>query len=398
MFYYIDQACTPSFPSGLVKTKSDFIVRSVETGSERWMLVVAVIGVDAYPFLAFSDLICHLEDTGMDVLFSGCNVLSDSKETQLGSRNQQASPSAGKNTRIVLVPCWAWKCILTAISDGEDISKVPGCHLLWQMSSQWDSKKLLQRLVFHELTAYLSVFNLLLTQWIMAILSKGYKPDNFEPHNSLKLSFTNFWGLCSNSVEYESFLESNSPDVLTLCETKLGWLNWFWQFLCEGWFFVLSINPSANAFVFGDFNIHHKDWLTYSGGIDRHGELCYIFSISNNFTQIVNFPTRIPDCDSHSPALLDLFLSSYASICSAMASPRLENWSWFCLSFHWLSSKLKTGCLFHCVAYDYILADWHGLCDHLKDVPREDIFKLSATAASEFVSGSVWNWCIYPSS
>ena len=296
------------------------------------------------------------------------------------------------------MPCWAWKCILTAISDGEDISKVPGCHLLWQMSSQWDSKKLLQRLVFHELTAYLSVFNLLLTQWIMAILSKGYKPDNFEPHNSLKLSFTNFWGLCSNSVEYESFLESNSPDVLTLCETKLGWLNWFWQFLCEGWFFVLSINPSANAFVFGDFNIHHKDWLTYSGGIDRHGELCYIFSISNNFTQIVNFPTRIPDCDSHSPALLDLFLSSYASICSAMASPRLENWSWFCLSFHWLSSKLKTGCLFHCVAYDYILADWHGLCDHLKDVPREDIFKLSATAASEFVSGSVWNWCIYPSS
>ena len=28
---------------------------------------------------------------------------------------------------------------------------------------------------------------------------------------------------------------------------------------------VLSINPSANVFVFGDFNIHHKDWLTYSG-------------------------------------------------------------------------------------------------------------------------------------
>ena len=31
---------------------------------------------------------------------------------------------------------------------------------------------------------------------------------------------------------------------------------------------VLSINPSANVFVFGDFNVHHKDWLTYSGGID----------------------------------------------------------------------------------------------------------------------------------
>ena len=57
-----------------------------------------------------------------------------------------------------------------------------------------------------------------------------------------------------------------------------------------------------------DFNVHHKDWLTYSGGTDRPGELCYNFSISNDLTQVVNFPTWIPDCDSHSPALLDFFL------------------------------------------------------------------------------------------
>ena len=37
---------------------------------------------------------------------------------------------------------------------------------------------------------------------------------------------------------------------------------------------VLSINPSANVFVFPDFNVHHKNWLTYSGGTDRPGELC----------------------------------------------------------------------------------------------------------------------------
>ena len=30
---------------------------------------------------------------------------------------------------------------------------------------------------------------------------------------------------------------------------------------------VLSINPSANVFVFEDFNVHHMDWLTYSGGL-----------------------------------------------------------------------------------------------------------------------------------
>ena len=81
---------------------------------------------------------------------------------------------------------------------------------------------------------------------------------------------------------------------------------------------VLSINPSA-VFAVGDFNVHHKVWLTYSGGTDQTGELCYNFSISNDLTQMVNFPTQIPDCDSHSPALLDLFISYDTSIGSTMA-------------------------------------------------------------------------------
>ena len=45
--------------------------------------MVAVISVDAYPFLAFSDLTCHLEDMGK--VFSGCSLPPDSKETLLGS-------------------------------------------------------------------------------------------------------------------------------------------------------------------------------------------------------------------------------------------------------------------------------------------------------------------------
>ena len=48
-----------------------------------------------------------------------------------------------------------------------------------------------------------------------------HKRDSFESHNSLKLRFTNIWGLCSNFVEYESFLESNSPDILALPQTNL---------------------------------------------------------------------------------------------------------------------------------------------------------------------------------
>ena len=88
---------------------------------------------------------------------------------------------------------------------------------------------------------------------------------------------------------------------------------------------VLSINPYANVFVFGDFKVHHKDQLTYSGGTDRPGELCYSFPTSIDLTQMVNFPTWIPDCDSHSPALLDLFLFSDASNCSTMAFLPLGN-------------------------------------------------------------------------
>ena len=63
-------------------------------------------------------------------MFSDCTVLPDSKETKLGSSNQEISPSAGKNTRVVLVACHALKCVPTAIFKGVDISEVPGCYLL----------------------------------------------------------------------------------------------------------------------------------------------------------------------------------------------------------------------------------------------------------------------------
>ena len=230
----------------------------------------------------------------------------------------------------------------------------------------------------------------------MAILSKACKQGNFESHNSLKPSFINIWGLHSNFADCESFLESNSPDILALCETNLddsidsgnfsmrGYIPLIWKdfsthmhglsvcvkeglpfardsslensadsYLCfqlalrhsVSYFFflyqspsslctvfysissnideVLSINPSANVFLFGNFNIHHEDWLTYSSGTDRSGELSYNFSISNDLTQMVNFPTRIPDYDSHSLTLLDLFLSSNANTFFLLSAYRM---------------------------------------------------------------------------
>ena len=84
-----------------------------------------------------------------------------------------------------------------------------------------------------------------------------------------------------------------------------------------------------------------------------------------------------------SPALLDLFLSSDASICSAMAFLLLGNSGHVTAS---VSSNFppysQWDAPFHCITYDYSCADCDGLCDQLRDVPWEDIFKLSASAAA----------------
>ena len=72
MFYYTDQPHTLSSPIGLVKTESDFLVGLVETGLGRWTLVVAVISVDTYPLLVFSDLTSHRENKGVGVFWLHC--------------------------------------------------------------------------------------------------------------------------------------------------------------------------------------------------------------------------------------------------------------------------------------------------------------------------------------
>ena len=102
-----------------------------------------------------------------------------------------------------------------------------------------------------------------------------------------------------------------------------------------------------------------------------------------------NFPTWIPDCGSHSPALLDLFISSNASICSTMAFSPLVNPDYVVISVY-IDFPLysQQDALFHCIAYDNSLADWDSLHNHLRAVLWKDVFKLSASAApSEF-----WEW------
>ena len=108
--------------------------------------------------------------------------------------------------------------------------------------------------------------------------------------------------------------------------------------------------------------------------------------ISNYLTWMVHFPTCFLVCDSFSPALLDLFISSNTSICSTMAFPPLGNSEHVVVSVSIdFPSYSQWDAPFHDIANNYSCADWDSLRDHLRDVPWGDIFKLSASAAaSEF--------------
>ena len=126
----------------------------------------------------------------------------------------------------------------------------------------------------------------------MAILSKACKPDNFESHNSLKLSFKNIRGLCSNFVDCESFLESNSPDILALCETNLD-----------------DSIDSGNFFVRSYLLLIRKDSRTHMHGLTvcvKEG-LCFAqdLSLENSADSYLRFRLAL---------LHSVFLTSFSSV------------------------------------------------------------------------------------
>ena len=86
-------------------------------------------------------------------------------------------------------------------------------------------------------------------------------------------------------------------------------------------------------------------------------ELIDLVNSAQNLNNL-NFATWILDSGSHSPALLDFFLSSGASICSTMACPSLENADPVVVSV-FIDSPLnsKGDALFYRIAYDYFQVD-----------------------------------------
>ena len=193
----------------------------------------------------------------------------------------------------------------------------------------------------HELAVYLFIFNLFKLDELWSYYQKHVNQIILNHPILYRLALRIFEAFVRIVLIVNSFLESNSPDILPLCETPLDdWID-FGNFSVRGYlplirkdssthmhglavyvkeglpfardlslensadsylcfrlallhsvsyfFFpyrspssalctvfdsissnideVLSINPSANLSVFGHFIVHHKDWLTYSGGL-----------------------------------------------------------------------------------------------------------------------------------
>ena len=111
-----------------------------------------------YPLLAFSDLTCHLGDTG--ILFFGCTVPPES------SCNQDTISSGGIPWAIIQV-VWIFPRSLSII-----------CYGRWVRS---------------ELTAYIFSFYMFFDSMKWWYYQRHM--NNFESHNFLKLWFSNTEGL-----------------------------------------------------------------------------------------------------------------------------------------------------------------------------------------------------------
>ena len=85
----------------------------------------------------------------------------------------------------------------------------------------------------------------------MTVLSKACEPDSFELQKSLKLTFMNIGGLRSNFVDCKSFLESNSPGILALCETNLDYSIDSVNFSVRGYLSLIQKNCSTHMHGLG---------------------------------------------------------------------------------------------------------------------------------------------------
>ena len=136
-----------------------------------------------------------------------------------------------------------------------------------------------------------------------------------------------------------------------------------------------SLYQPICQYICGDFNLHHNEWLILVGLIKLVNS-CNI-SVSNDVTKMFNLPTQTPDCDSQSCSFkcISLFWQYYLFYSGFLSIEKCCYHVVILVSIVFPSNSKENG--------TFLLHSWQllDLYYHLRDVSKEDIYELSASAA-----------------
>ena len=158
----------------------------------------------------------------------------------------------------------------------------------------------------------------------MTILSKTCKPDNFESHNSPKLSFRNIWGLRLNFVDCESFLEPRSPDILAVRETNLDDSTDYGNFSVRGYLSLIRKDSSIHVH---DLTIYVKEGILLSWELSLENPadsyLCFWLTLHHSVSYFL-FLYRSPSSSLFTA--LDSVSSNIDEVLSIKPSAKVYLW------------------------------------------------------------------------
>ena len=125
----------------------------------------------------------------------------------------------------------------------------------------------------------------------------------------------------------------------------------------------------------------------FSNKTTHEGIDCHNFAVSHDLTQIIDFPTRIPDVEHHFQYILDLFLSSTPELFQSFPNTPLGTSDHLVVTVNInLPQKQSTDVPFHRTVYRYNQADWDTFRSYLADAPTKSFFKHHASKAAKLVS------------
>ena len=135
--------------------------------------------------------------------------------------------------------------------------------------------------------------------------------------------------------------------------------------------------------VLGDMNVHNQHWLEFSNGTTPEGRaLCNVCS-RIGLTEKVRKPTR-------GEYLLDLVLTDILSGVACKVLPKISDHNAVLATF---ALKVSRSLPIVREFWDFLHADWHGLCSSLKNINWASFFAgLGADAATTAFTDTLLHW------